>query len=230
MDSTACLNHVSKKHGPENVTALTIKYGSLHNHRERKAAMQVLSELGVQGEVIKLPDDIFKGAGSALMGEGDIPEGEYITSGPQDTIVPFRNGTFLLIATAIASRHGRAEVWLAAHADDAEEWAYPDCTPPFLEAMAEAIHIATIGEVRLIAPFQYMTKSQIVEQAYHEDAPLELSYSCYKGNRQHCGVCATCIDRHYAFNRAGFKDPTVYEAPLVESSLLLRAYKGEHNG
>jgi len=220
LDSTAILNHVAKRYGAENVTALNIKYGSVQNPRERRAAERVLKHLGVQGMGITLPTEIFKGAGSALMGEREIPDEEYRTDGPQPTIVPFRNGTFLSVAAAIGFRYDVCEVWLAVHADDASGWAYPDCTPDFLDAMAEAIHVASLGEVRLVAPFQYMTKAEIVGQAYNEDAPLELSYSCYKGGRYHCGVCATCVDRHYAFNRAGFKDPTIYEAPLKESANL----------
>ena len=76
--------------------------------------------------------------------------------------------------------------------------------------MDEAIQVATQGNMKLIAPYVAYSKSTIVELAAKEKAPLQMSYSCYKGNQRHCGVCATCIDRHEAFIRAGYEDPTEY--------------------
>jgi 7-cyano-7-deazaguanine synthase len=37
---------------------------------------------------------------------------------------------------------------------------------------------------------------------------FSLTYSCYKGEKKHCGKCGTCVERKEAL--AGF-DPTVYE-------------------
>lgn len=221
MDSTACLNHVIKKYGTDQTIALHIRYGSVHGHKERQAAESVLRYLDSQGYGIKLPKNIFEGAGSTLMGEGAIPDGRYREDGPQSTAVPFRNGVFISAAVAYASRYDTAQVWMAAHADDAQGWAYPDCSPVFLEAMAEAIEVATMGNVCLIAPYQYLTKAQIVEKAHEELAPLHLSYSCYRGGPVHCGQCATCIDRHKAFYNAGFVDPTSY-VQLFEDFMLSR--------
>ena len=210
IDSTAALNHVARKYGTANTLALNIQYGSLHNIVEKQHATKIIKHLGVKGKSIKLPEEIFKGAGSALMGESEMPDGEYRKEGPQDTVVPFRNGTMLSVAAAIAFRHLPAEVWMAAHSDDGENWAYPDCRPEFLEAMDEAFIVASMGDLRLVAPFQWKTKADIVEQAAKERAPLELSYSCYRGEAIHCGECATCIDRHDAFTLAGYSDPTEY--------------------
>lgn len=210
MDSTACLNHVVKKYGIDETVALHISYGSVHNHKEKKAAEDVLRYLGVQGFGIKLPINMFEGAGSTLMGEGEIPDGEYREAGPQSTVVPFRNGVFISAAAAYASRFGDAQIWMAAHADDSENWAYPDCSPDFLESMSEAVSVASMGQLKLIAPYQWKTKAEIVKRAWEEMAPLHLSYSCYRGDAVHCGKCATCVDRYKAFTFAGFMDPTKY--------------------
>lgn len=210
MDSTACLNHVAKRYGHENVVAIIFKYSSVHNREERLAATRVLNHLGVRSTRVTLPKSIFQGAGSTLMGEGEIPDGKYRTDGPQSTVVPFRNGVFISAAAAYASRYGNASIWIAAHADDSENWAYPDCSPDFLEAMSEAISVASVGQLELIVPYQYFTKAAIIEGAWREEAPLHLSYSCYRGTVVHCGQCATCRDRHKAFYYAGFTDPTEY--------------------
>ena len=43
-------------------------------------------------------------------------------------------------------------------------------------------------------------------------APMELSYSCYKGGDKHCGVCESCMRRKRAFKQLGIDDLTEYES------------------
>lgn len=212
LDSTALLNHVAQKRdGPKGTLALHIRYESDHNPAERTAAIQIARVIGVEFQVAYLAADIFKGAGSTLMGEGEIPNGEYREDGPQSTVIPFRNGLFISVATAVASRYDNAEVWIATHSDDGKNWAYPDCRPEFMEAMAEAVNISTLGNVQLVVPYQYLTKADIVERAALEAAPLGMTYSCYRGGDIHCGTCATCVDRQKAFAQSEYIDPTTYK-------------------
>ena len=42
-------------------------------------------------------------------------------------------------------------------------------------------------------------------------APMELSYSCYKGGKKHCGVCESCMRRKRAFTQLGIEDLSEYE-------------------
>ena len=54
-------------------------------------------------------------------------------------------------------------------------------------------------------------KYEIIKLGVDVNAPLELSYSCYKGNKKHCGVCESCMRRKRAFIKAGVEDLTEYE-------------------
>jgi len=224
LDSTTLLHHVVERCGKDNVSALHIDYGSIQRGPEFEAALRIVKLLGCGLFRFKLDPNIFADAGSTLMGEGEVPNGEYRKNGPQSTVVPFRNGVFISVATAVASRFGDAEVWIAAHADDGQLWAYPDCRPEFMESMAEAVHEASLGKIQLVAPYQYMTKAAIVEMAARDGAPILMSYSCYRGELVHCGTCATCLDRHQAFRHAGFYDPTVYREPIISPRVTLKAW------
>jgi 7-cyano-7-deazaguanine synthase len=106
---------------------------------------------------------------------------------------------------------GASWVFWGAHAEDAENWAYPDCTPEFNGGMANAIYIGTYHKVRLAVPFQWLRKYQIVSRAFQLQAPLELTWSCYRGREKHCGTCPTCRARKAAFAQASHPDPTLYE-------------------
>ncbi|HEY7420083.1 MAG TPA: 7-cyano-7-deazaguanine synthase, partial [Ktedonobacteraceae bacterium] len=149
--------------------------------------------------------------------------------GPSPTYVPFRNGTMLSLAAAYAITQGLDRIVIGAHADDARNWAYPDCTPEFMGHMGGAIEVGSYDKVRLATPFQYMTKVQIIEKGGGLVVPFELTWSCYDPvlNKQepghmptyiHCGQCPTCVARYAAFESLGLKDPVEYAVtPKVEA-------------
>lgn len=103
-----------------------------------------------------------------------------------------------------------AYIYCGVHADDGANWAYPDCTPEFIGGMANAIHIGTYNRVRLRAPLLYMSKAEVVRIGTRLGAPYEKTWSCYKGEDLHCGVCPTCRSRKEAFELIGAEDPTEY--------------------
>ena len=132
------------------------------------------------------------------------------SEGPSPTYVPFRNANLLSIATAIAQIQKCDIVYFGAHADDAHNYAYPDCTPEFIGAMANAINVGTYYTVRLKTPIMWMTKGEVVAMGSNYNIPFELTYSCYEGTEIHCGECPTCISRQVAFEEARVDDPTEY--------------------
>lgn len=237
MDSTTALAQALVD-GAEKILAVSVKYGSKHNAAEGQSAKAVVSyyaSLGVDIEQVtfELPSEIFKGEGSALLGEIDMPALTYKeiqeSEGPSPTVVPFRNANLLSIAAALADARGYDMVYIGAHAEDAHNWAYPDCTPEFLGAMANAIYIGTYQRVRLAFPFIWMTKSDIVQRATELLAPLGLTWSCYspvwvdarigetdveEAHFEHCGKCPTCVERANAFASLGYRDPVTYAIPL----------------
>ncbi|HHT9116465.1 MAG TPA: 7-cyano-7-deazaguanine synthase, partial [Candidatus Wunengus californicus] len=54
------------------------------------------------------------------------------------------------------------------------------------------------------------SKSEIVKMGISLNAPLHLSWSCYKNTDKACGVCHSCFLRLRAFKEAGVSDPIVY--------------------
>lgn len=102
-------------------------------------------------------------------------------------------------------------LYFGAHADDGNNWAYPDCTPEFIGAMSQAIYVGSYFTIRLVAPFTYIDKAGIIKIGSDLYTPYFLTWSCYKGNDVHCGKCPTCISRSEAFIAAGVNDPTRYE-------------------
>jgi 7-cyano-7-deazaguanine synthase len=111
---------------------------------------------------------------------------------------------------ATHSMRDSAGVYFGAHSEDAQNWAYPDCTPEFIGAMANAIHVGSYYAIRLHTPLQWLMKDEIVKLGNSLNVPFANTWSCYKGEEQHCGICPTCRSRREAFFKAGILDPTSY--------------------
>lgn len=103
-----------------------------------------------------------------------------------------------------------ATIYFGAHAEDAANWAYPDCTPEFTGAMANAIYTGSYNTIRLATPLQWMEKYQIVKRGEELGVGWQNTWSCYDSYDTHCGECPTCVARKGAFQRAGVSDPTRY--------------------
>jgi len=214
VDSSTCLAIACHEWGGR-VAGVSVLYGQRHT-REVEAAKRIaaayecqfitkditgfIQEGGITDASLKIPPVSYD----------DLPEGV------SPTFVPFRNATLLSLITGMASVDDEAEaVYFGAHAEDAENWAYPDCTPEFIGGMSNAIYIGTYRKIRLYTPLMFMRKSEIVRIGTKLGVPWNLTWSCYEGGVHHCGVCPTCRARNAAFKDAGVTDPTVYETQEV---------------
>lgn len=219
MDSATALTRALNRPDAEEVAAFIVNYGSQHSQAEIRAANEIAYVMGAEAFEFELPSSLFKGGTSALMGDSEIPSEEYHDpekESPSATVVPFRNANLISAAVAFAEGHNFDRVWVAVHATDARGFAYPDCTPPFMGAMAAAVYVGTGRKVQLEVPFQWMTKAQIVKEAAKYKAPLHLTWSCYRGGTVHCGLCPTCKERLNAFRIAGYIDPVEYQGSDFE--------------
>ena len=210
LDSTTALALVHKRAHP--VMAVSVDYGQ-RLIVELEAARQVAAYYEVPHIVLDMTAWGRQLTGCAFT-QHDIPieagtYDSYLQAGNTTTVVPNRNATMLMAAAGIAASINAHEVWTATHADDQNM--YPDTRPEFMEAIAHACELGTGGQVTIRAPFSTWPKSNIAHLGDKLGAPLHLTWSCYQGGQRHCGSCATCIDRHAAFTRAGIADPTEYE-------------------
>lgn len=188
--------------------AVSFDYGSNHNKIEIECARLHCEKLGVKHIVIPLS---FMGEyfnSSLLSGADAIPEGSYEDTNMLSTVVPFRNGIMLAVACGLAESNGLKRVMLANHFGD--HAIYPDCRADFAEAISEAMRLGTYEHITLYAPYTNISKSDIARRGKTLDIDYAQTYSCYKGGGNHCGKCATCIERKAALNEAGIIDKTIY--------------------
>ena len=78
--------------------------------------------------------------------------------------------------------------------------------------MDAAIQAGTYAPVKLIAPYTGLTKSDIAKRGKMLGIDYSLTYSCYRGGKNHCGTCATCRERRQSLLEAGIDDTTEYDS------------------
>lgn len=180
VDSTVLL--AARIAGGDECVAVTFEYGQLHV-REVAAAKMIARHYGVLHHIVPL-DGIF--ASCALTGDGEIPISH--AEQPDATTVPGRNLVMLSCASAIASAVDAVAVLFGANADDVA--GYLDCRYSFIAPLDEASRRS--HKVTITAPFCAMSKAQIIELGKELGAPLEWTWSCYRGEETPCGNCGAC--------------------------------------
>jgi 7-cyano-7-deazaguanine synthase len=201
-DSTV-VAYWARKQGYE-VHALAFKYGQIAE-KEVKYANLIAEKLDIPIKIIDLGSlkDVFTGV-TALC-DKNIGLTPTFT---QLIIVPFRNAIFLSVAVAYAISIGSAEVFYGAQGSD--DPFYPDCRKEFYKSFENTARLGTGAEIRIEAPFSNLQKSEVLKIGMQLGVPFELTWSCYRGEEKHCGICESCVNRKNAFKEAKIDDPTEY--------------------
>lgn len=196
-------------HKDEIALGISFDYGSNHNAREIPFAKMHCERLGIKHITINLDfmHQYFKS--SLLDGAEAIPEGHYADDNMKSTVVPFRNGIMLSIAIGIAESNNLDQVFIANHGGN--HTIYPDCRPEFINAIDAAATVGTYNNVKVVAPYTKITKSDIARIGKKLGIDYTETWSCYKGGEVHCGKCGTCVERKEALAEAGIEDKTIYE-------------------
>jgi 7-cyano-7-deazaguanine synthase len=207
MDSVVALYEIKQAH--EVVACLSFDYGAKHSAREIPFAQLHAERNGIPHQVIVLDfiNRLFKS--DLLQSGGEIPDGHYAEASMKQTVVPFRNGIMLSVATGFAESIEAEALVIAAHSGD--HAIYPDCREPFMQSMATAMAEGTYAKIQLLRPFIAMDKSSIARRGAELGVDFSETWSCYKGAEFHCGVCGTCVERREALMLANLSDPTRYE-------------------
>ena len=203
LDSTTLLYHL-RAEGHE-VKALTIDYSQRHA-KEIECAQWLCTEIGVEHRLVELPGLVSILGDNALTNANiEVPTGEYRDATIQVTTVPNRNMIMLSVAIGWAASMGFNGVAFGAHAGD--QTTYPDCKPPFADAMDAAARVCDWHPVSVYSPFIDWHKGQIVARGLELGVPFDKTWSCYTGRERQCGQCCTCVDRIEAFRYTGTEDP-----------------------
>lgn len=183
IDSTVALAHaIDQGH---TCTALSFNYGQTHI-RELDAAANIAAHYKIVQHVIDLTT-IFSPI-SAITGQLHMPETH--ATELDSTYVPARNILMLAIAIAHAENTDSKAVVIGANADD--HAGYPDCRPEFIAAADHMSRLGTLNHVGVWAPLVKMNKPQIVRLGTDLEAPLDMTWSCYRGGDAPCGRCGAC--------------------------------------
>lgn len=209
MDS--CVTAAIAREESGEVAFLHVTYGQSTAARERQAFEQLADHFQVARRLVASIEYLKEIGGSALT-DANIPIAEATLSaqGIPTSYVPFRNAHLLSIAASWAETIDARRIYIGAVAEDSS--GYPDCRPEFYSAFQRAIEIGTRPEtqIKIVTPVIHLRKSEIIKRGAALNAPLELTWSCYRSEDRACGRCDSCALRLRAFAEAGLRDPIDY--------------------
>lgn len=204
------------KHRGAEIHPITFNYGQKAAKKEIKVSRELCKELGFREPLIvdiSSLRDVWKNT--------QLTDLETTSTYNRNIIVPLRNLVFITIATAYAYLIQAKYVIYGAHLDDIKivdgDFAYPDCNPHvaiMLETVLNLAHYPTNSrKVEIFSPAREgLTKAQILKTFYELEGDVVFkTYSCYRGEEIHCGICESCQNRKLAFKLAGITDKTQYE-------------------
>ena len=192
------------------IHAITFDYGQKAATQEIRASKEICEKMGWSHEVINL-DWLSRISNSSLNTDDNIPE---VDENDLDNLdkssetasnvwVPARNTVFTSITLSYAESIG-AEIIIVGW--NGEEGAtFPDNSKEYLDEFNELISVGSPEKIRIEAPAIELDKEEIVKLGLGVGAPMELSYSCYKGEEIPCGVCESCMRRKRAFKKMGLE-------------------------
>lgn len=209
MDS--CVTASMARIENDELAFLHISYGQITEVRERMAFNDLADHFDVEKRLDISIEYLTKIGGSSLtdasisVAEADLTSTEIPTS-----YVPFRNANMLSIATSWAEVIGATAIYIGAVFEDSS--GYPDCRPEFYAAFQGAIDAGTKPgtHIEIRTPIIQLSKAEIVQKGIELDAPLHLTWSCYRSESLACGTCDSCALRLRGFAQAGVIDPIAY--------------------
>jgi 7-cyano-7-deazaguanine synthase len=214
LDSTVCLALAAERSHPSGrLVALTFDYGQRHRVELDRAAA-IADHFGADHLVVSL--DASSWGGSALTDAAiDVPDAATTDADAiPATYVPARNLIFLAVAMGVAEARDLDAVTIGVNVLDYS--GYPDCRPAFIASFeataALALKRGVEGRpVTVRTPLIDLTKADIVRLGVSVGAPLELTWSCYRGDDRPCSRCDACALRAKGFAEVGIDDPALVD-------------------
>ncbi len=227
LDSTTVTAYAKDR--VDHMSAITFHYGQSHA-KEVDCAVRIARFMGIDHKLLDISFLSDVAWYSALTNPDRFPpptkrSGEQIGHGVPITYVPLRNTIFLSLAAAylesrvlhaveiegVGASRVSASLYMAPNALDYS--GYPDCRPEFYENMRRTLELGSklwteFGvPIKVETPIIDLSKAEIASLGTKLGAPLEYTWSCYKGGELPCDSCDSCILRAKGFAEAGFPDP-----------------------
>ncbi|HXH71082.1 MAG TPA: 7-cyano-7-deazaguanine synthase QueC, partial [Pyrinomonadaceae bacterium] len=194
MDS--CVTAAIAQKENEEIALLHVSYGQRTEKRERKAFEDIADFYTVEKRLAVSIEYLAKIGGSSLTDKNiEVAKANLESKEIPTSYVPFRNANMLAIATSWAEVLRANSIYIGAVSEDSS--GYPDCRPEFYAAFEKTIEVGTKPDtnIKIKTPIIHLSKSEIVRKAIELNAPLHLSWSCYRNEDLACGTCDSCALR-----------------------------------
>jgi 7-cyano-7-deazaguanine synthase len=186
-------------------------YGQRTEKRELKAFNDLANFFNVDKKLIIDISHLSEIGGSSLtdkkieVSQADLSSKEIPTS-----YVPFRNANILAACVSWAEVLKAKAVFIGAVQEDSS--GYPDCRVDFFSVFEKMVQLGTkpSTSLEIKTPIINLTKAEIIKLGMELNAPLHLTWSCYKNEDKACGICDSCALRLRGFQAAGIEDPISY--------------------
>ncbi len=181
-----------------NTRALTMKFYGIAEEELRAATRISKKAEVVEHRFVEIP---------SLKETEDI--GSSALGGLPSTYIPMRNAVFYSLAASYAEEVG-ADYILGGHNRD-DLGIFEDTRQEFFDDLQRAFWSGSSRlkkkRTTLLRPLQRMSKGEVVSYASRLNVPLELTWSCHRGGKEHCWECDGCRARIEAFKWARVEDP-----------------------
>ncbi len=198
------------------IALLHVNYGQRTEKRELRAFNEIADYYRVTKRLIIDYTHLAEIGGSSLTDlHMEISKANLSNKKIPSSYVPFRNANILSACTSWAEVIGAERIFIGAVYEDSS--GYPDCRPEFFKAFEEVINLGTKpgSNIKIETPVINFSKAEIVKKGFKLNAPLKLTWSCYKNEDEACGECDSCALRLRGFQAAGIEDPIKYKVKPV---------------
>jgi 7-cyano-7-deazaguanine synthase len=207
LDSATCLYWAKQKYS--DVSAITFNYfGRLV--QEKRAAARLIRAAGIKA-LIEIDLPFVKEAGDFFYGRRHLknPDSD---GGWSSSYVPARNMIFYSIAAHYAEYLDTK--WIIGGHNLHDVKLFKDASKNYIDKLNGLFKdgcLSCNGQAyQILLPLAEMNREQIIRLAINLKAPLELTWSCHREGRVHCGRCYACRQRLEAFNLLDLKDPAFF--------------------
>ncbi len=109
-----------------------------------------------------------------------------------DPFFPSRNLLLITIASAFLNQLDSDYIAIGVIRSTNE---YPDCNRSYFDTLESIISKSIKRNIKILTPIDDFIKIDVIRYFEKYQLPLNISYSCEKGVKNHCQKCLSCIER-----------------------------------